>query len=370
MKVLVLGETGVGKSTIANSLAGSVRFGSGASFGTGLTTVNTSKAIGDIEIVDVPGYNDAKAESSAIASDAVSEILMENADVVVVFVIVILTPWQLKTSDAYAMKSFVNAIQCLNAKRIKFGVILNKVCNEFIEQWSERTELCKKFRNQLAHHGCVDFLVLEKVDGMATKMNVMLPDDESERAKTFVGGLPSIRTGAGAGKVDFDNTNEIKRADSEGERMNERLRAWTGKRSVDFTVAHKSGGSSWFCIFQGNKKWKVLESEETICCMENDHGVLKFSVSYCRGPQFHFRKSLRDCEVGEEFAIELISEGKVICNGTKLHGTLSIGSVVQRVAQKAVALSVAVAVCGALSSSKNPEVDSNCALFAGESLFL
>mmetsp|Transcript_7729 Transcript_7729/g.14035 ORF Transcript_7729/g.14035 Transcript_7729/m.14035 type:complete len:357 (-) Transcript_7729:1000-2070(-) len=319
MKVLVIGETGVGKSTISNALVGDMFFESGPSDGGGLTTCKSSKIVNDVEFIDVPGYNDAKKENINIASDAVSKILKCEDSIVIVFVIE-LTPWRLKNTDACAISSFVEAIANLNDHSIQFGTVINKADDEFLDDWKEEPEGCKVFKSTLAQFGCSDFLVIEKRKGMGRKKNVMLPVDEANKIRQFVLALPSNKTGAAAKAVDFDNENKIREATEAVKRIKMTINAWSGNRRIKFHVTHEHEDASSSKLTQGKSKHEIISSQDLL--LDVSYGLLEFSVAQ-KMTKCHFRISLLDFDQDGKFNLQLISAGTVICNNVKSYGTLS-----------------------------------------------
>mmetsp|Transcript_8325 Transcript_8325/g.15067 ORF Transcript_8325/g.15067 Transcript_8325/m.15067 type:complete len:253 (-) Transcript_8325:384-1142(-) len=223
MKALILGETGSGKSTIGNSLLGHAVFESGPSDGGGLTTGKQSIVVDGVEYIDIPGYNDANKENIRVASEVVSDILKEKDSIVVAFVIQNVVPWRLKNTDAFAMNSFVNAIKHLNDHNIQFGVIMNKVDDDFVEQWEESNTACMNFKATLLELGCSDFLLIKKRRGMNKERNVMLADDVSNEIKRFILALPRNTTGEKAGAIAFDDEEELREVEEKLERIQTKI---------------------------------------------------------------------------------------------------------------------------------------------------
>uniref|UniRef100_A0A7S1ESZ4 AIG1-type G domain-containing protein n=1 Tax=Timspurckia oligopyrenoides TaxID=708627 RepID=A0A7S1ESZ4_9RHOD len=325
IKVLVLGETGVGKSTISNSLVNDASFESGPSDGGGLTVEKKSRVVGGVEYIDVPGYNDAKKENINIASKAVSKILKESGPLVAVFVIELI-PWRLKNTDICAMSGLVSALNTMNDNNVKFGVIINKADEEFLEEWSEGTQGCSEFKALLTQLGCVDILVLEKRRGMGKKRNVMLMEVDADNIKKFVLALPPIQTGPTAGNIDFDNESKIKEAAQMVTKIKQNVDNWQGVKLIKFTVQHKHECSEsklyQMSQVQKTQKWRISSDSAKKIEMEVKYGVLMFRVTQIL-TTCNFSISMLDFPCGDKFVLELLSAGSVQLNGRKSNGTLS-----------------------------------------------
>lgn len=124
--ILLLGNPGAGKSTIHNSLMGSVQFRSGVSMGSGLTTALEKMTIGDTTYIDTPGLSDVRLRSKA--AEAIVHALQQNGHYRVCFVVTLFAG-RVRPEDVDTIKAIL-----LSAPIHSFGIIVNKVSSAMMKR--------------------------------------------------------------------------------------------------------------------------------------------------------------------------------------------------------------------------------------------
>eukprot|EP00186_Timspurckia_oligopyrenoides_P003564 CAMPEP_0182447902 /NCGR_PEP_ID=MMETSP1172-20130603/21529_1 /TAXON_ID=708627 /ORGANISM="Timspurckia oligopyrenoides, Strain CCMP3278" /LENGTH=355 /DNA_ID=CAMNT_0024644541 /DNA_START=569 /DNA_END=1636 /DNA_ORIENTATION=- len=323
MKLLVLGEPGVGKSTVANSWIGSEVFKSGPHHHGDWSELTTSTFVRGMEIVDVPGYNDSRARSVGLASLAVEEI-SEAPDTFVVLFVVEMPSWELKVSDACAMANFANRIHNTSGCSIKFGVIINKVSAEFAKKMNKPNRKWTAIQNRLSRY-CCDQILLVQEHRMSTKRKLLLPDEEIEKIQEFVRTIPRTFVAQKVGRVDFDCLKKEKLVAAEKELTKWKTSYWGQNRLIRFQIQHKSKWPHSIMIAHANEKWRVSKSETLACDMDVLFGVVAFSV-FQDWRRYDYRVSLLDCECSEQCVIQLNTADRLLCDGAISYGSLSLES--------------------------------------------
>merc|ERR1712087_862831 len=119
---LMVGNPGVGKSTILNGFANKVLFESGPSFGAGKTKVLQSETVGADTFMDTPGLADINLRKQAAA--AITEALQKGG-VFKIFFVVTLEAGRVKPADRTTME-----LVLASAPISHYGVIINKLEDE------------------------------------------------------------------------------------------------------------------------------------------------------------------------------------------------------------------------------------------------
>ena len=131
--IVFLGNTGVGKSTLCNSIFGQAIFNSGISLGTGMTEHTQEHIYNNKLYIDTPGLNDV--ENSEKAAKEIEEALKKNNNYKIVFVAT-LEEGRIRATDLVTINIVCNAIKT----NFEYGLIFNKVTKEVINKINEKEQ--------------------------------------------------------------------------------------------------------------------------------------------------------------------------------------------------------------------------------------
>ncbi|KAI0563704.1 HSR1-like GTP-binding protein [Gracilaria domingensis] len=123
-RIVLVGNPGVGKSTILNTLVGKAEFESGLSLGGGRTMKMKSYRQGEYEFVDTPGLEDVQHRETA--ANEISLALRGPAEVILIF-IVMLDAGRTRVTDLCCMDVVLSALEeCGLDVANKHSIIINK----------------------------------------------------------------------------------------------------------------------------------------------------------------------------------------------------------------------------------------------------
>lgn len=131
------GNPGVGKSALANALAGEFLFPSGLSLGSGLTAelhIMPKHITNDtVAYIDTPGLDDAEMRKAA--AEAISKALKAGGNFRVIFVVKE-DDGRVRVSDQTTIKLILNA--CDEIAENKFGILVNQCSDVFVGKMRDK----------------------------------------------------------------------------------------------------------------------------------------------------------------------------------------------------------------------------------------
>ena len=127
---LLIGNPGVGKSTLANCMAKTVLFKSGVSFGKGMTYQLDQNSHNGVTYLDTPGLADFKIRKEA--AEAITQGLKKGGNYQIFFVVT-LESGRLRPEDLATIKLVLE-----NAKKItSYSLIINKLSKRLYDSLHE-----------------------------------------------------------------------------------------------------------------------------------------------------------------------------------------------------------------------------------------
>jgi GTPase Era involved in 16S rRNA processing len=206
--IVFIGNPGVGKSTLCNSIFGKAVANSGLSFGTGMTTHNQAYMHEGKLYFDTPGLDDVEPKIRTQAAEEIEKALKSNKNYKIVFVATF-ENGRIRPADLVTINVVCDAIKV----KFEYGLIFNQIPNQAmqqIEQASKNKEMVSKYLSTL-HQQPSSIIFLEKVNHMEAADNIYFEENHENRQKllTFLNGLKTSKIEEDEiGKIDIRTYQE------------------------------------------------------------------------------------------------------------------------------------------------------------------
>eukprot|EP01132_Coremiostelium_polycephalum_P000296 gene296-385_t len=187
--IMFFGNPGVGKSTLCNAIFGRAIFLSGASMGSGLTSVHQVHMHEGRLCIDTPGLEDILKREQAAAE--IEKALKYDKNYKIVFVAT-LENGRIRIGDIVTVNLVCDALRDVP---FEYGIIFNQIPSRIYqkaEQEFENPELVTKYF-RLLHKMPAGYVILEKDDDIEGADNVVFEKNHvnMQRLTHFLNGLPS-----------------------------------------------------------------------------------------------------------------------------------------------------------------------------------
>jgi len=213
MNTVFAGNPGVGKSTLLNSLVGSVAFKSGVAYGKGLTYEMDKEQVGNQLYMDTPGLSDVDLRQAA--GEAIEQALKQSGKYRIVFVIT-LEAMRVRPVDAATIQTVLAACPTVGNQ---YGIIINKIKPSKVAGLKENLGevTCKIFASGVPSTA---FVFVNPSDGALDEEDNVFKD-ASDDLKLFMSTMPTLDIAPeDVGKVEAEN---LERRSDELEAMMRRL---------------------------------------------------------------------------------------------------------------------------------------------------
>jgi len=204
--VVFLGNPGVGKSTLCNSVFGKAVFNSGISVGTGMTIHKQEYMHENKLYIDTPGLRDVeKAEQAALEIEAA---LKKNNNYKIVFVAT-LDEGRIRADDLVTINKVCDAIK----SNFEYGLIFNKITKKTvqkIEQTGFAQETLYRYLTPLKKKPALTIILTrdEEIEG-EDNMYFQSGDENRRKLLEFINFLNAFRIGENdVRKIDVTNYEE------------------------------------------------------------------------------------------------------------------------------------------------------------------
>jgi len=192
----VIGNPGVGKSTLLNSTIGASKFKSGGSKdGKGITGAHQVYEHDGVQYIDSPGLADADEQRRKQAAVEIGAALKRDGAFRFVFVVV-LQQGRVRDEDLTTMKLVLDALA--DVPGVQFGVIVNMLPPATFASLAASEEMRKRYQAMFIVNNIAptSMLFLKREDALEDADQALLGAESSGRLREWLNWLPVIRVQA------------------------------------------------------------------------------------------------------------------------------------------------------------------------------